>query len=127
MYAYIIFSVIQGIITLNSNLEAINVSVTGYNSYYSIVCTMKNNRVVMSGIINTKTNIAPNEEVVLGVIEEKARPSTYIPTMVGVLGTDAVTQTSNIGQISPTGEIVVKNTLTNMYTAHFYFDAVWDV
>lgn len=88
---------------------------------------MKNNRVVMSGIINTTTNIALNEEVVLGVIEEKARPSTYIPTMVGVLGTDAVTQTSNIGQITPTGEIVVKNTLTNMYTAHFYFDAVWDV
>ena len=117
----------QDIATINSNLEAINVSVTGYSSYYRIVCTMKNNRVVMNGLINTKTDMAPNEEVVLGVIEEKARPSTYISTMVGVLGTDAVTQTLNIGQIYPTGEIVVKNTFTNMYASHFFFDAVWDV
>lgn len=112
--------------TINSNLTTNNISITGNNSYGSIVCKMKNNRVVLNGHIVTHNNISPNTYATIGTVEVGARPNVSTVLIVGVLGYDGVAQGMCIGEVTTNGEIIVKNTL-NLYTRHFYFDAVWDV
>ena len=116
----------QDIATINSNLTTNNISITGNNSYGSIVCKMKNNRVVLNGHIVTSSNISPNTYATIGTVEVGARPNVSTVLIVGVLGYDGVAQGMCIGEVTRNGEIIVKNTL-NLYTRHFYFDAVWDV
>lgn len=111
---------------INSNLTTNNISITGNNSYGSIVCKMKNNRVVLNGHIVTSSNISPNTYATIGTVEVGAHPNVSTVLIVGVLGYDEVTQGMCIGEVTTNGEIIVKNTL-NLHTRHFYFDAVWDV
>lgn len=116
----------QSIATINSNLTTNNISITGNNSYGNIVCKMKNNRVVLNGYIVTSSDISPNTYATIGTVEVGARPNVSTVIIVGVLGYDGVAQGMCIGEVTTNGEIIVKNTL-NLYTRHFYFDAVWDV
>ena len=111
---------------INSNLTTNNISITGNNSYGSIVCKMKNNRVVLNGHIVTSSDISPNTYATIGTVEVGAHPNVSTVLIVGVLGYDGVTQGMCIGEVTTNGEIIVKNTL-NLHTTHFYFDAVWDV
>lgn len=113
---------------INNDLTETSINVlksTGTNAS-SIVCKMKNNRVVLNGHLVYHNHVGPNETVTLGTVDSLARPTRATTILVGVLGNDAETQGFTIGTLNVDGTIMVKNSLSISAT-HFYFDAVWDV
>ena len=91
-----------------------------------IKCVKKNNRVVLNGYIVHTSDVAPNQTVIVGTIDELGRPTRVATIIVGVLGNDVTTQGITIGELGTNGEIKVMNPL-NINSKHFYFDVVWDI